>query len=97
MFSAATQVAAQVAKWTFRFGFVMAGITAFIILLNIAFSMVFAALNFGVVGDILHMIQLWLPFNLNVLIVWILTTSVAYVSYRLAVIAIAYMSRLISD
>lgn len=97
MVEAATFAIIQVAKWTFRFGFIMAGITTFIIVLNIAFSMVFVALNFGVVGDVLHLIQLWLPFNLNVLIAWVLTTSVAYVAYRLAVISIAYMNRLISN
>lgn len=97
MFQAGASVASMVTKWVFRFGFIMATIVAFVVLLNMAFSMVLVGLNFSVVADVLHMIQLWLPFNLNVLIAWVLASSVAYVTYRLAVLAFAYVTRLVSD
>lgn len=97
MVEAATSVAIQVAKWTFRFGFIAAGITAFLILLNVALSLMFVAMNYSVVGDLLSLIQLWLPFNLNAVMGWVVTSSMFYVAYRLAVIAIAFMNRLISD
>lgn len=97
MFEAASAVAIQATKWTFRFGFIAAGVTAFIIVLNLGLSLVFVQLNGNVLSDLLGFIQLWLPFNLNTLLAWLMSATVAYFIYRLSVVAIAYMDKLISD
>lgn len=97
MVEAATSVAIQAMKWTFRFGFIMAGISAFIILFNLGLSLVFVTLNNNVLTDLLGFLQLWLPFNLNTLLGWLMTVTIAYFLYRLSVVAIAYMNKLVGD
>lgn len=97
MVSAATQVAIEVAKWIFRLGFIVAGVVAFVVLLNLGLSFFFVALNATVLADLFALLQMWLPFNLNALLGWVVAASAAYIVYRLAVIAIAYLNKLIGD
>lgn len=97
MVSAATQVAITVAKWVFRFGFILASITAFLVVLTLAFSFVFITLNGNVLTDLFLMIQMWLPFNLNVLLSWLITISVVYITYRISVVTLLFIDRLLRD
>lgn len=92
---AGVQIAIVVLKWVFRIGFILAGITALIGLLTLAYGMITVAINFSVLGDLLSLIQLWLPFNLNAVFGWLGTATVTYVAYRLSVAAINYSSRLL--
>lgn len=97
MVSAATQVAITVAKWVFRFGFILASIVAFLVVLTLAFSFVFITLNGNVLTDLFLFVQMWLPFNLNVLLSWLITISLIYVTYRISVIVILYIDKLLRD
>lgn len=90
------EMIALFAKMAFRAGVIIAGLTAFIALLGFALSFIAVSLNASVVGDLMALIQMWLPFNLGPLMAWLVTASVLYVSYRLTVVAVNYMSRFIS-
>lgn len=82
-------------KWTMRITFVIAGIFAFIVVLNLAVSMIFVTLNQNVLSDLLAMVQIWLPFNLNVVFVWLIAASTAFIAYKLSVMAISWINRLL--
>lgn len=96
MFASAGEIVAMFLKWAFRLGVIVAGVTAFVMLLGFALSFVAVSLNASVVGDLLALIQMWLPFNLGPLMAWLVTASVLYVAYRLSVVAVNYMSRFTS-
>lgn len=61
-------------------------------LITIVSSALMIALNFGVINDVIGLIQMWLPFNLGVVILWILTASFAFLTYRLSVLAVSYIN-----
>lgn len=89
------EILIAVLKWSIRIAFVLSGIFAFIIILNLSISLIFVTLNQSVLGDLFAIIQLWLPFNLNVLLAWLLAASTAYISYKLAVMSISWVNRVI--
>lgn len=89
------EAAVQFLKIAVRISFVFAGILAFIMLLNFAYGFVFVTLNQNVLSDLFVMVQAWTPFNLGVLLSWIVASSTIYMTYRLTVASIAYVSRLV--
>lgn len=80
-------------SWAIKLAFVMAGVFAFIVVLNMGASLLRVALNGNIVSDILAMIQMWMPFNLNSLLAWITTSVTIYFTYRLTVAAIIWLER----
>lgn len=84
-------------KWGLRFSFVMSMILLFIVILNIIISFVGVALNGGVLLDLLYLAQMWLPFNLNPMLVWISTTVTAFIAYRLSIFAYNFLNGLLAE
>lgn len=81
--------------WGIRLGVVATSIFAFIVVLNLAFQLLFVTLNQNVLSDLFAMIQMWLPFNLNVVLSWFVTALIAYSFYRLSKVAYQYLDDLI--
>lgn len=80
-----------IVRQTVKIGFVLSMIFAFVIVLNIIISTLAVGVNHGVLADIFAMIQMWLPFNLNVVLLWLLTAATLYIGYRLTVVAIHFL------
>jgi len=76
-------------------GFWSSVVIVFITLLTLILSLVLISLNGSVVMDLYYMIQLWLPFNLNVILTWIITLVLAYTVYRLALWAFIFVGELL--
>lgn len=91
------EVAVQILKWSVRISFVMVSIFAFIVVINLGLSMAFVALNGNLLTDILAFTQVWLPFDLNVLIGWALAASVSYVAYRLTMMGLMFLNKILGD
>lgn len=87
----------SILKWTAKAGFVLASIVAFIGLLNFGISMIRIGLNGSVVGDLFGLMQIWLPFNMGSLLVWLVTASGLYIAYRLTIIAFSYVETFIKS
>ena len=87
----------QPLKWGLRLSFVLSMVLLFIVILNIIISFVTITLNGGVLLDLLYLIQVWLPFNLNPLLVWISTTVTAFIAYRLSIIAYNFLNNVIAE
>lgn len=84
-------------KWGIRFTFVMSMVVLFIVLLNIMISFVGVALNGSVLLDLLYLVQMWLPFNLNPLLVWLSTAVTAFIAYRLSIFAYNFINGLLAE
>lgn len=95
MVSAATEIIVFVAKMIFRFGFVMASVVGLVAMIGIAISFILVGLNYSVLADLFALVQMWLPFNLAVILGWLTVASVAYIAYRLSVVALAFIDKLI--
>ena len=80
-------VAIQVAKWALRVTFFIAVILSIIVLVGVITSYMVIGFNTSVLGEIFAVIQIWLPFNLNILLIWLAVTATAYIAYRLAMMS----------
>lgn len=67
---------------------------AFIVFLNFALSLTLVGLNSNVLTDLFALVQMWLPFNLNVLLTWLFTVTSLYFVYRLANVGLAFINEL---
>lgn len=82
---------------TIKVGFWASTIVVFVILLTLILSGVVISLNNSIVIDLFYITQLWLPFNLNVIFVWISTLVVAYFAYRVALWAFVFIGELLRN
>lgn len=95
MVSAATEIIVFLAKIIFRFGFVLAGIVGFVVFVGVIASFIYVSINYTVLADIFALVQMWLPFNLGVILAWLGIASTAYLGYRFALVALAFVDKLI--
>jgi len=86
-----------IVKWTVRFGIILSLVFAFIVLFNFTYSLIGVTLNQSVVGDIMALVQIWLPFDLDVLLAWIFTSTVLYLSYRVIMFSAGFLNKFIGD
>lgn len=89
--------ATTIFKLTIKFGFFVGVVASFVILLNLAMSMVFVTLNGNVLSDLFGLVQIGLPFNLSALLGWLTTILVLYVTYRLALYAMSLLDVYMGD
>lgn len=82
-------------KIMLRASMFLAAVTAFIIVLNLAISGFGIALNQSVLNDLFAMLQMWLPFNLNSVLIWITTSVIAYLSYRIILAGVIWIHRVL--
>lgn len=84
-----------IVRQTVKIGFVLSMIFAFVMILNMIISALAIGLNHNALADIFAIIQMWLPFNLNVVLLWLITASTLYIGYRLTVVALHYLDTMV--
>lgn len=82
------EVAVSLFKSIVKVGAVMAVIGGFLSILTLAVSGVIVALNQSVVNDLLILTQIWLPFNIAPIFLWLGTAVTMYLSYRVSIVAL---------
>lgn len=75
--------------------FVLAGITAFVLFLNMVLSLLFVTFSNNVISDGFALIGIWLPFDFAPIWLWLSTAAFAYLMYRFALISYTWCVRLI--
>lgn len=80
-------------RWTVNIPFVLASIFAFVVLFNLILSMTSVSINQSVLGDLFALVQMWLPFNLSVVLIWFTTATIAYIAFRVSIWAHNYVMR----
>lgn len=82
---------------TAKTAFIFLSVFSLIVLLTIITSGLLIALNWGVINDLMAILQMWLPFDMVVVFTWILTVGFAYIAYRLTMLAIEYMNNWLNN
>jgi len=81
------EVIITVAKWILKFAYFTAILLSFMVLISLITTWLVVGFNMGILSDIFGLVQLWLPFNLNILLAWIGVAVSAYVTYRVLVMS----------
>jgi len=91
------EVAVAVVKWLVRLSIIVSLILAFIVFYNFIHSMIGVTLDDSIIGDLLALVQMWLPFNLSIIFAWLLTASVLYLSYRAILFAAGFINKFVGE
>lgn len=81
------EVAIALVKWTFRTAFIAGVILALLTIFSLIASYLIAGYSSSVLADIFALVQIWLPFNINIILLWISVSATAYFSYRIAIMS----------
>jgi len=81
------EVAVTIAKWALKISFFAATAIALIIIIGLITTYLVIGFNVSVLSDIFALVQIWLPFNLNVLLLWIAVSATSYLTYRVSLMA----------
>lgn len=73
-------------------GFWLGLAVTFLSLLTYVVSLVVVAFNIDALLDIGTMVQMWLPFNLNVILTWVVVMTSTYGAYKLSLFAYKHVS-----
>lgn len=95
--SSTVDMAMSFLKMGIRLLIVGASVFAFLAFMGIVISYIAIGINLTVLTDVFSMVQMWLPFDLNVILLWITTSCTAYILYRLSRIAIDYVNAVVGD
>jgi len=72
------EIVLKIIKWSSVIAFFAGSVLSLVSLLIYIIGMLTTALNVSIIGDILALVQIWLPFNLMVLIGWTMTATALY-------------------
>jgi len=86
------EIAVAIVKWTFRITFIIGVLIGIISLISVITTYMIVGFNTTVLSDIFGIIQIWLPFNLNIVLVWLSITATAYITYRLAIMSFTLLN-----
>lgn len=91
------QIAVDILKWVLRIGLVTSALFAFVIVLNIGLGLMMTPLDGNLLTDLLAMVQMWLPFNINVIFGWFTVTVTAYILFRLTMLGVTWINFIIRN
>lgn len=78
-------------KMAVKFAFITGALLSFIAVFLMMVSMIGVTLNIGILSDLFTIVQIWLPFNLGIMLAWVVAGVVVYFTYRLSIIALNYI------
>lgn len=84
-------------KLAAKASFLLAIIITFVALMISILGGVSVVVNATLIGEVLAFIQMWLPFNLSVLMLWLVTITSLLVAYKLAYFAYGLISDFVGD
>lgn len=87
----------MILKFAFRTSFVVGAVVAFLAVFGLGVSTLAVALNAGILADLIALAQIWLPFNLVPILVWLVTVGLAYLYYRLLLMALFFVQHVLND
>lgn len=76
-------MAVTVLKWTIRIPLVIMMIAAFLVLYNLLIAVINVGVNWGIVHELLAMVQLWLPFNIGQVFNWLTSVAVLIIYFKI--------------
>jgi len=91
------ETAVTVLKFSIRISFFAVLAIALVTFFNLFLGMLVFANSSGVLTEILAIVQMWLPFDLNVVLVWFTTVFFALVAYKLAQTVLNMINQLVGE
>lgn len=79
-------------SWTIKIGVAITALSILLPLLAIITQMVYVTLDQTVLLDLFAFLQLWLPFDLNIIFIWFTTVGLLYVLYRMTIWAFNFIN-----
>lgn len=86
------EVAVSIFKSIVKVGALVAVISGLIVMLTVIVSGINVLLNKTVIMDLLSMVQVWAPFNLDPIILWLGTSVSLFMVYRMSLTAYAMIN-----
>jgi hypothetical protein len=90
------EAAVAVVKWVVRISIILTLVFAFLVFFNFVYSLVGTAVNNSVIGDLMSLVQMWAPFDIDVIFSWVLTASSLYLGYRVIIFAVSFLNRFLN-
>lgn len=81
------EVAVTVAKWALKITFFASIAISLMIIIGLLTTYLVVGFNMSILSDIFALVQIWLPFNLNVLLLWIAVAATTFLTYRVSLMA----------
>lgn len=81
------EILVAILKWTFRIAFIIAVAIGAGVLVSVIVNYLIVGYNQSVLADIFALVQIWLPFNLNIVLLWITVSASAFIIYKLAALS----------
>jgi len=86
-------VALFVIRITFTFVLYAAIAMLTVSLFTIVFMAVSTVVSSSIIGNLITLIQIWLPFNFGIMITWLWAAATVYISIKLYYVVIGYIER----
>lgn len=90
------EVAVQVLKMFARAGIIVSIILTLLALFLLGYNGMQTLLNVGALADLISLLQIWLPFDINVVFGWLVTATTLYFAFKLAAISYNLINRFVS-
>lgn len=78
-------------RMALRLTVVFVSITLFLTVYLMTFSSIKIALQATIIADLFALLQIWLPFNLSTITLWLIGLATAYLGYLLSQKAVEFM------
>lgn len=78
------EIISTLVKSLIKFSAIIAVMMGFIAVFTVAVSGVSVLMNKSVLNDLLSLVQMWAPFNLGPILLWLGTAAGLYITYRVA-------------
>lgn len=86
----------KVIKWSAVVAFFAGSILSFVSLMVFIVGLLATTLSTSVIGDILAIVQIWLPFNLMTLLGWVMTATGLYLTYKISLFVFNHAVRFLN-
>lgn len=92
--SGAGDIIVFIFKMSIRVIFLFIVISAFLVFMSLLMTFVYTSLNVNVLSDLFTLLQMWLPFNLEVLLTWFSVAVFGFLYFKLLYFSYSFIKNL---
>jgi len=92
--SGAGDIIVFIFKMSIRVIFLFIVISAFLVFMSLLMTLLYTTLNVNVLSDLFTLLQMWLPFNLGVLLTWFSVAVFGFLYFKLLQFSYSFIKNL---
>lgn len=92
--SGAGDIIVFIFKMSIRVIFLFIVIAAFLVFMSLLMTLLYTSLNVNVLSDLFTLLQMWLPFNLEVLLTWFSVAVFGFLYFKLLQFSYSFIKNL---